>query len=283
MFDRITRASGFPWAIRGMGFVALACALISFPALLSGTSVLARPRKARRLFDPSALHDRLFILFTISTFFNFLGYIVPYFYIPTYARERLGSTDSMALYMLVLSLAGTFFGRLASGLVAHYLGSVVTWGLCCLGSAILALCWITIETERAFIAFSIMWGEFATIRHPFEHCFSFLPDQSTCNNRADSSPGFLSAALVTLPSAAFASICPDLRNLGTRVGMSWGVSSIASLIGSPIAGALLKKKNGRTNFLGVQLWSGICLMLATCWLMVLWIYTKRTLKKGWRI
>ena len=181
MFDRITRASGFPWAIRGMGFVALACALISFPALLSGTSVLARPRKARRLFDPSALHDRLFILFTISTFFNFLGYIVPYFYIPTYARERLGSTDSMALYMLVLSLAGTFFGRLASGLVAHYLGSVVTWGLCCLGSAILALCWITIETERAFIAFSIMWGEFATIRHPFEHCFSFLPDQSTCN------------------------------------------------------------------------------------------------------
>ena len=159
MFDRITKASGFPWAIRGMGFVALACALISFPALLSGSSVLARPRKARRLFDRSALHDRLFILFTISTFFNFLGYIVPYFYIPTYARERLGSTDSMALYMLVMSLAGTFFGRLASGLVAHYLGSIVTWGCCSLGSGILALCWISIETERAFIAFSIMWGK----------------------------------------------------------------------------------------------------------------------------
>jgi predicted MFS family arabinose efflux permease len=164
MFDRITKASGFPWAIRGMGFVALACALISFPALLSGSAVLARPRKARRLFDRTALHDRLFILFTISTFFNFLGYIVPYFYIPTYAREHLGSTDSMALYMLVMSLAGTFFGRLASGIVAHYLGSVVTWGLCCLGSGILALCWISIETERAFIAFSIMWGEYSGCR-----------------------------------------------------------------------------------------------------------------------
>jgi predicted MFS family arabinose efflux permease len=162
MFNRLTTTSGFPWAIRGMGFVALACALISFPALLSGSSVLARPRKARRLFDHSAIHDRLFLIFTASTFFNFLGYIVPYFYIPTYARERLGSTDSMALYMLMMSLGGTFFGRLASGVLAHYLGSVVTWGLCCLGSGILALCWISIETERAFIAFSVMWGTFST-------------------------------------------------------------------------------------------------------------------------
>lgn len=270
MFDRITRASGFPWAIRGMGFVALACALISFPALLSGSAVLARPRKARRLFDRTALHDRLFILFTISTFFNFLGYIVPYFYIPTYAREHLGSTDSIALYMLVMSLAGTFFGRLASGLVAHWLGSVVTWGLCCLGSGILALCWISIETERAFIAFSIMWGEYA-------RCWSWEIDVWL------TLIGFLSAALVTLPSAAFASICPDLRILGTRVGMSWGVSSIASLIGSPIAGALLRTKNGQTNFLGVQLWAGICLLIATCWLVVFWFFTWKTLKKGWRI
>jgi hypothetical protein len=65
--------------------------------------------------------------------------------------------------------------------------------------------------------------------------------------------------------------------------MSWGVSSIASLIGSPIAGALLRTKNGQTNFLGVQLWAGICLLVATCWLVVLWFFTWKTLKKGWRI
>lgn len=252
MFNRLLTTHGFPWAIRGMGFVALVCALVAFPALLSGSSVLARPRKTRALLDRSALHDRLFIAFTVSTFFNFLGYIVPYFYIPTYAREQLGTSDSLALYMLVMSLAGTFFGRLASGIFAHYLGSTLTWALCCLGSAILCLSWISIETERAFIAFSILWG-------------------------------FLSAALVTLPSATFASICPDLSKLGTRVGMSWSVSSIASLIGSPIAGALLRKHNGHTNFLGVQLWASICLLLATCCTTVLWILIKKRLKKGWRV
>ncbi|KAF1951709.1 MFS general substrate transporter [Byssothecium circinans] len=252
MFDRLTPTAGFPWAIRCMGFVALAAALLSFPALLSGARVVAHKRKARALFDRTALHDRLFLVFTASMFFTFLGYIVPYFYIPTYAREKLGTSDSLALYMLVMSVAGSFFGRLASGVLAHHLGSSVTWGLCAFASGVLALSWISIERVGTFIAFSILWG-------------------------------FFSAALVTLPSATFANICPDISRLGTRMGMSWSVSSIASLIGSPIAGALLKTKDGRRDFLGVQLWSGVCLMMGTCWLAVLWWASSRKLGKGWRI
>ncbi|OWY41322.1 hypothetical protein AA0120_g7090 [Alternaria tenuissima] len=224
MFDHLVRTAGFPWAIRAIGFVALAAALLSIPALLSGSAWLKHKRKRRALFDKTALHDRLFLIFTACSFSTFLGYIVPYFYIPTYARERLGSNESTALYMLVLAIAGSFFGRLVSGVLAHFLGAIVTWALC-----------------------------------------------------------FFSAALVTVPSAAFANITPDLSRLGTRLGMSWSVSSIASLIGAPIAGALLKKTNGRTNFIGVQVWSGVCLMLGTCWLVVLWIVTVRTQKKGWRV
>ncbi|KAF2476390.1 MFS general substrate transporter [Lindgomyces ingoldianus] len=228
MFDRLTKSTGFPWAIRAMGFIALFAALLSFPALLSGSSILARPRKARRLFDKTALKDKLFIIFTFSTFFTFLGYIVPYFYIPSYAQDKLGTSGSTALYSLVVSVAGSFFGRLGSGVLAHYLGSTVTWILCSLAR-------------------------------------------------------FFSAGLVTLPSAAFANICPDLSLLGTRLGMSWGVSSIASLIGAPIAGALIKTKNGHTDFIGVQVWSGTCLLLGTCWLFVLWVSTVRVQKSGWWI
>ncbi|KAI4956033.1 hypothetical protein J4E91_000243 [Alternaria rosae] len=252
MFDRLTRSAGFPWAIRAIGFVALAAALLSIPALLSGSAWLKHKRKRRALFDKSALHDRLFLIFTACSFSTFLGYIVPYFYIPTYARERLGSSESTALYMLVLSIAGSFFGRLVSGVAAHWFGAIVTWGLCAFASGLLALVWISIETEKTFIAFSILWG-------------------------------FFSAALVTVPSAAFANITPDLSRLGTRLGMSWSVSSIATLIGAPIAGALLKKTDGRTNFIGVQIWSGACLMVGTGWLVVLWTVTVKTQKKGWRV
>lgn len=159
MFDRLTKSAGFPWAIRAMGFIALVAALLSFPALLSGSGMLSRPRRARRLFDRTALRDKLFLIFTASTFFNFLGYIVPYFYIPTYARVKLGMSDSVALYMLIASVAASFFGRLGSGILAHYLGSIVTWGLCAMGSGVLALSWIGIDTQGGFLAFSILWGE----------------------------------------------------------------------------------------------------------------------------
>ncbi|KAH7405939.1 major facilitator superfamily domain-containing protein [Phaeosphaeria sp. MPI-PUGE-AT-0046c] len=252
MFDRLTKSAGFPWAIRAIGFVALAAATLSTPALLSGSSMLATRRKARALFDKTALHDKLFLIFTASTFFTFLGYIVPYFYIPTYARERLGSSDSLSLYMLVFSIAGSFFGRLISGVIAHHIGAITTWILCAFSSGILSLTWISIEKESTFIAFSVLWG-------------------------------FFSAALVTVPSAAFANITPDLSRLGTRLGMSWSVSSIASLIGAPIAGSLLKRKDGRTDFVGVQVWSGVCLLLGTAWLIVLHTVTVRTQKKGWRV
>ena len=159
MFDRLINKAGFPWTMRAIGFVALACALLSFPALLSGNSMLARPRKRRALFDASAVKDKLFLLFTLCTFCNFLGYIVPYFYIPSFAQQKLGASTSVSLYMLIGALAGSFFGRILSGVLAHYIGSIVTWGLCALTSGILALCWISIETQASFIAFSIFWGK----------------------------------------------------------------------------------------------------------------------------
>jgi len=61
------------------------------------------------------------------------------------------------------------------------------------------------------------------------------------------------------------------------------VSSVATLIGAPIAGALLMTKNGKTDYLGVQLWSGIFLLFGTVWLAVLWVATVKMKKTGWRV
>jgi predicted MFS family arabinose efflux permease len=141
-----------------MGFIALAISLASFPALLSGSSGLKRPRKARKLVDKSAIRDPLFVVFTCSSFTCFLGYIIPYFYIPTYAQDHLGVSPEFALYILVIAIAGSFFGRLTCGYVAHYAGNMMTWIACAFISGLLSLCWIRIETEKSFIAFSALWG-----------------------------------------------------------------------------------------------------------------------------
>ena len=58
----------------------------------------------------------------------------------------------------------------------------------------------------------------------------------------------------------------------------------ATLIGAPIAGSLLKTNaDGHLNFIGVQIWSGVCLMVGTGFLLVLWFVTMKTQNKGWRI
>jgi hypothetical protein len=60
--------------------------------------------------------------------------------------------------------------------------------------------------------------------------------------------------------------------------------SEATLIGAPIAGSLLKTNaEGHLNFIGVQVWSGVCLMVGTGFLFILWLVTVRSQNKGWRV
>ena len=124
-FDRLTQSKGFPFALRVMGCIALAISLASFPALLSGTSILKVPRKARKLFDATAWRDPLFLVFTASSFCCFLGYITPYFFIPTYAQDLLGISQSFVLYTLVMSIAGSLFRTSAQWISGTEAGTVL--------------------------------------------------------------------------------------------------------------------------------------------------------------
>lgn len=52
--------------------------VIAFPALLHGTSLLAKARPVRKLYGSSAFKDSNFNIFTACSVATFLGYIVPY-------------------------------------------------------------------------------------------------------------------------------------------------------------------------------------------------------------
>jgi predicted MFS family arabinose efflux permease len=254
-FDRITTSSGFPWAVRVMGFISLAIALLAIPTLLYGTSSLAKARSARKLWDMSAFKDVNFLIFTACSASTFFGYIVPYFYIASFAQDTLGIPRNTALYILIGAISASFFGRLSAGLIAHRLGPLFTWFWCTASSAIVSFSWIAVHSQSGLIIIGIFWG-------------------------------FCSAGLVTLPAAVFPSLCPDQRRLGTRTGMSWGLSSFASLTGPPIAGALLGHKKSlagqqpRSEYLGPQLWAGCCLSVGACIIFSLWLKRVKQSKTG---
>lgn len=255
-FEHLTQTKGFGWAVRTMAFISLGICIIAFPALLVGTTALAKARTARKLVDMAAFKDSSFLVFTAASFTTFLGYIVPYFYIGVFATGALGISLEFSQTILILAIAASFFGRLSAGMIAHRLGPIFAWGWCAALSGVISICWIAVDTQSQLIAWAVFWG-------------------------------FLSAGLVTLPAAVFPSLCPDPGRLGTRVGMSWGLSAFASLIGSPIAGAILKSTPGtngraraRSDFLGPQLWAGTCLLLGSFVIFVLWFMTFKKRKIG---
>ncbi|KAF2480250.1 major facilitator superfamily domain-containing protein [Neohortaea acidophila] len=234
---------GFGWMVRVIGFVSLAAFAIAAPTLRLGKR---RAGTSRKLFDRAALTDVPFLLFTLAQFFVFLGYLVPLFYIPTFAQVALHTSQSTALYILIGSQGASLFGRLAATYVVRYVGVMVPWAGCCCASGILCFAWIAITEQSGFIAFAVLYG-------------------------------FFSGALVALPPSLFPSICPDPSKLGSRLGISWTSTAVAFLIGSPIAGAVIDV--GTADFLGAQVWSGSMLLFSVLLLGALWIMLARKLKR----
>jgi MFS family permease len=255
-FDRLSESRGFGWAVRVQGLISIGMSVAAIPALLTGTSALAKARTARNIWDRAAFSDPLFLVFTASLFAGNLGYITPYFFIPSFAQDCLGTSQKMAMYILVFSIAESCLGRLGVGVVAHFVDPLVAWGSCAALAGMLCFVWMAVASQRAMIAWGIFWG-------------------------------FCSAGLVTLPSAAFPGLCPDQRRLGSRSGMSFGIASFSALLGPPIAGALIRHTRGltegsrpRSDYLGSQVWAGCCLLFDAGLLFVLWRMATKRIKTG---
>ncbi|KAI7083472.1 MFS general substrate transporter [Hortaea werneckii] len=243
MFERLIDPLGFPWTIRAMGFFMLGSYLISFPLMLWRAENIGHlgTGQARKLFDVTALRDVLFWSYSFSNFFIFFGYMTPFIYIAAYGQTYLDMDRSMALMMIVIAQAASIVGRLAVGYAAAKIGIMIPWIACGLSSGIFCIAWIGVENQGSFIAFAVLYGAF-------------------------------SGALIPLPPSVFPHVCPDPKVLGARLGMAQAIGSVASLIGSPIAGALaeVNAAPGETNWLGLQLFSGLVMMLGGCQLIGLW-------------
>ena len=247
VYLRLLPVLGFAWMVRVIGFLNLIVFLIAGPAIIPPQKL--GKRSVRKLFDKAALVDPAFMIFTAVQLFAYLGYLVPFFYIPTFAEVVLKADQTTALYILVASQAASLFGRLGAALSVPYVGVIVPWFFCCVISGVLCFAWIAISEQSALIAFAVIYG-------------------------------FFSGSLIALPPSLFPVICPDPTKLGARMGISWISAGVATLLGSPIAGLIVHVETA--DFFGAQVFSGAMLLFAALLLVILWIVLWR--RKGtWRI
>lgn len=186
------------------------------------------PKEKRALLELTAFREPPYTFFTIGLFFAFMGLYTPIFYVQTYAIQEKIMDTNLAFYMLPILNAASIFGRVVPNFFADKTGPLNMLVPCALAAAILAFGWIGIMTTPGLIVFAILYG-------------------------------FFSGAYVSLPPTALVSLSPDLRVIGTRMGMSFAISALGLLVGTPVSGAIL---NSTGHFLGPQLLAGSTILAA---------------------
>jgi MFS family permease len=240
IFHRLQPRIGFPWATRVLGFIALGTLLVSILVLRTR---LPPQKKMRAILDPQAFKDVPFILFSGGLFLAFAGLYIPIFYIIFIAEVRVHVEPDLSFYMLPILNAASVFGRIIPGILADRYGSLELIIFCTLASSIIGYIGVVIKSLTSLVIFSVIYG-------------------------------FLSGAVVSLPSAVVASLAPSMQLVGTWMGMSFFFAALGILIGNPIAGSIIDVE--KNQFGGGFVFSG-SLVMAAGWLFVMtmgWKFAK---------
>ncbi|KAL7923274.1 major facilitator superfamily domain-containing protein [Trichoderma austrokoningii] len=224
MFRQLEVKIGFAWATRIIAFLSLSTCAISIGVMRQRF----RPKEKRALLQLSAFKEAQYSLFCLACFLGFLGFYNFLVYVQPFAINAEIADANLGFYLVAILNATSTFGRFGPNFIADYIGSLNVLCPSLIITAVLAYCWIAVNTTAAIIALSALYGFF--------------------------SGGFVSSIAVVMME-----ITPDIRKLGTRLGMCFALESIGLLVGTLIGGAILSRTG---SYLGVQLFCGSC--LAAC-------------------
>ncbi|CEH12521.1 Monocarboxylate transporter [Ceraceosorus bombacis] len=236
IFIRLVDKLGFAWTTRIIAFIALATLIV--PS--AGMKPRIRAAKARPLLLPRAFLEVPYSTFTLGLFTGFMALYIPFFFITPYARAQTGANATLATYMLPILNGASTFGRVLGGSVAGRIGPLNTLIPCTLAAAILAFAWIGIHNVPGIIVFSVLYG-------------------------------FFSGTFVSLPPSTMAALSSDLSQIGTRMGQSFFVAGLGVLIGTPVAGVLIKGD----DFVRTQVFCGALIAVS-----VVLMVTARVVRTG---
>lgn len=227
MFRRLEPRIGFGWTVRCLGFCTFFTAVLICAILCRHKG--GKANKARALLDGSALRESPFVSWALALFFMYASYYVPLFFIVSYARWSLGTSEDFAFYMLAVVNGGSAIGRTVPYMLGQRVKPIYTLVFSAVVGALLIFAWIAIHDRAGFVVWCVLWGIIAGIQ-------------------------------VTAPTSIMAHpvLSPSLDVIGTRMGMGWGAGAIGTVIGAPIAGALSDISTG--DFMNAQIFGGVMMI-----------------------
>ncbi|KAL4797064.1 major facilitator superfamily domain-containing protein [Aspergillus venezuelensis] len=144
-----------------------------------------------------------------------------------------GMDEGVARYLVPILNGGSLLGRLLSGLAGDKIGRYNTFIIVChLAPILLLSLWIPASTNKAIIAFTVLFG-------------------------------FFSGAYISLIAVLIVQISP-LREIGTRTGLVFLLASVGELTTGPMAGRVLGESDGWTS---VKVFSGVLCVAGTTFVL----------------
>ena len=224
IFHLLQPKVGFAWTTRIIAFIALGTLLICIAVMKRRVT----PPSRRRLIDLGAWKELPFNLFALGGFLGFMGLYVPFFFINSFAIGKTAASRELAFYFVSILNASSTVGRILPSFFADRVGPLNVLIPCTFITGILAFSWIAVHDVSGLVIFAVFYG-------------------------------FFSGTFVSLPPSAIATLSPDLKSVGTRMGMAFCVAGFGLLTGTPIGGALLDLKD--MNFLRAQIFCGVTVVV----------------------
>lgn len=237
---RLLASVGFSWAMRATALVVLVTTGAG-ALLVRQRADLTKNSAKRTLYQFSCLKDSAYALFIAGVFFTFAGIYIPYFYISAWVQSTTFPMHGVNPYYLISIMnAGGLVGRIIPNFIADRFvsGPVLTQALAAVACGALAAGWTYIETSLAgLIAWVVAYG-------------------------------FVSGCVISLIPASAATLTQDMRVLGGRIGVLFAGNAIASLLGSPPAGAI--QRDTGSGWRGLAIYSAVFNIVGGCLLAVCW-------------
>lgn len=227
---------GFPWAIRTMAFVQLACIIVAGAVLKPRLP----PRKSGPIVEWSAFREAPYTLYLVGCFLYFWSVYVGWFFIGTFARNALGASEATSINLLMALNGVGIVGRMLPAYVAQrWVGGLNMMIPLAMAAATILYCWIAVSSVTGLWVFAVTYG---VVAHGLQSLFPIV----------------------------LTSLTRDASKAGVRSGMGFTIMGLAVLTGSPIAGALIETDGGK--FIGLQLFSATSMAAsAAVLLLVRWV------------
>ncbi|KAH7925197.1 MFS general substrate transporter [Leucogyrophana mollusca] len=240
LLQRLFNTVGFAWAVRITAFICLACGIVGSVTISSGMP----KRKPGPWIDFASFRDAKFMVQTIGFSIACFGFFVPWTYLVQNAEANFLS-QATSFDLLAVMNAGSTIGRLAPGYAADKIGRYnLMWPNLAISGILCLALWVDAHSLAPLAAFAALYG-------------------------------FFSGAAMALTTPCITQIS-RMDQIGTRVGMTYTFMSFPSLVGGPIAGAILAKQGG-TDYSGLIIYTGIAMLIGAGFFFVVKLMINRNI------